>query len=376
VLPALLMSYAGQVGYILDQPSGSELPGNPFFLAAPSWAVVPLVGLATLATIIASQAIITGSFSLTRQAMQLGWFPGLHIRQTSEDEYGQIYVPAVNWVLMVCTVLLAAAFGSSDRLAGAYGTAVSTTMLLTTVLLYTAARRVWKWSAVPSALIAGGFLCVDLVFFSANLLKIFEGGWIPLAFGLMIFAVMITWRSGATAMRARLEQEIETPEEFQAYLRRENIPRVPSTGIFLSRTGGPVPPILSRHARQLHAIPSQMVSLSTLFEEVPRVPEERRLHVERVFEDFWHFEVRFGFLEMPSLRKVMQAARVQCTELHLDKVTFFVAHDEVVRSATHPRLSWWRCKLFGFLYRNSVHVVDRYDLPGEDLVVIGRLISL
>ncbi len=376
VLPALLMNYAGQIGYVLDQPAGSPLAGNPFFLAAPSWAVVPLVVLATVATIIASQAIITGSFSLTRQAMQLGWFPGLHIRQTSAHEYGQIYVPAVNWIMMASTVALALAFGSSDRLAGAYGTAVSTTMLLTTLLLYTAAREIWHWERTAAALMAAVFLSVDVSFFAANLLKIADGGWVPLVFGLAVYAVMTTWRAGQTALHERLEREVESPTAFVERLQREQIPRVPGTGIFLTRATRPVPPIIVRHVQQFHSLPARVISLSTTFKEVPRVAEDERLRIRLEFENYWHFEVSFGFMEVPNLREVLQAARETCGDLDLDKVTFFAARDEIIRDPDRPGLSWWRCKLFGFLYRNSVHVVDRFDLPPKDLVEVGRLISL
>ena len=185
VLPALLLSYAGQTALLIEKQT---ITGNPFFQLAPAWAVYPLVVLATIATVIASQAIITGSFSMTRQAMQLGWLPGVNIRQTSDKTYGQIYVPAVNWMMMIATVAIAVAFGSSDRLAGAYGTAVSTTMLLTTCLLYAAMRRIWRWSTPVSIGVAGIFLVVDLAFFYANLLKIAEGGWLPLTLGAGCFS--------------------------------------------------------------------------------------------------------------------------------------------------------------------------------------------
>src|SRR3984957_10685858 len=211
VLPALLLCYAGQTALLLERPS---LTGNPFFQLAPPWAVLPLVVLATLATVIASQAIITGSFSLTRQAMQLGWFPGLRIRQTSSEEYGQIYVPLVNWTMMMFTIALTVAFGSSVRLAGAYGTAVSTTMLLTTVFLYRVMRDRWQWPAPMAIPICGIFLTVDLGFFAANLLKIALGGWIPLTFAAVVFVLMTTWHTGIDAVRQKLDAMTESTSEF------------------------------------------------------------------------------------------------------------------------------------------------------------------
>ena len=198
VLPALLLSYAGQTGLLM---ADGPIAGNPFFKLAPAWSIYPLVLLATIATIIASQAIITGSYSMTRQAMQLGWLPGVAIRQTSDRVYGQIYVPIVNWLMMVGTIGVAVAFGSSDRLAGAYGTAVSTTMLLTTGLLFIAMRRIWRWPLVLAIPIGGLFLLVDAVFFSANLLKVADGGWLPLSLAAMLFLLMIVWRTGMDGIR-------------------------------------------------------------------------------------------------------------------------------------------------------------------------------
>jgi len=376
VLPALLLSYAGQIGYILDQPPGSELTGNPFFLTAPTWSVAPLVVLATLATIIASQAIITGSFSLTRQAMQLGWFPGLHIRQTSDEEYGQIYVPAVNWTMMVFTVLLAVAFGSSDKLAGAYGTAVSTTMLLTTILLYTAAREVWHWPLPVALAVAGALLAVDIVFFSANILKIAEGGWVPLVFGAAMFIIMSTWRSGSEALRSRMAALTQAPELFFSKLTSNSVPRVKGTAVFLSRNTKPMAALMVQHVAQLLAAPEKLVSLSINFEQVPRIADSERVRVESLFENFWNVEVRFGYMEVPSLRDAMQAAHEQGCTIDLEDAVYFGAHDEIVRSRDAPLLAGWRRVLFGFLYRNSIHLVDRFDLPPRNFVQIGRLIAI
>ena len=212
VLPALLLSYAGQTALIME--GGLANGANPFWLAIPPWAVLPMVVLATAATIIASQAIITGAFSLTRQAIQLGWLPGLQIRQTSNEEYGQIYVPFVNWALMAVTLALTIGFGSSDRLAGAYGTAVATTMLLTTALLYCAMTAQWGWSPALAGLMTAVFLTVDLAFFAANLLKIADGGWIPLLLGAILFTLMTSWRAGVEALRQRLVDEQAEPARF------------------------------------------------------------------------------------------------------------------------------------------------------------------
>jgi KUP system potassium uptake protein len=279
VLPALLINYAGQTALLLDQPS---LGGNPFFKLSPSWAIFPLVLLATVATIIASQAIITGSFSLTRQAIQLGWFPGLRIRQTSAEEYGQIYVPFVNWTMMLLTIALTVAFGSSARLAGAYGTAVSTTMLLTTALLYKVMRDRWGWSAPSALLTSGVFLIVDFAFFAANLLKIVEGGWIPLTFGAIVFIVMTTWHSGVEAIRRRLATMTEPPERFLERLEAHKIPRVPGTAVFLTRIAEAIPPLMILHVSQIGALPQTVIALTVKFADIPRVSPSNRLELVSV----------------------------------------------------------------------------------------------
>src|SRR5664280_2291589 len=283
VLPALLLNYAGQVALYLGDPA---MDGNPFFRLAPSWSIYPLVGLATIATIIASQAIITGSFSLTRQAMQLGWFPGVRIRQTSSDEYGQIYVPFVNWTMMVLTVALTVSFGSSDRLAGAYGTAVSTTMLLTTALLYNVMRTRWRWRW-PAALAlatSGLFLAVDFAFFSANLFKIQEGGWIPLMFGTLVFIVMVSWHFGFEAMRHSHTVLTETPDEFFRRLKQSHVPRVPGTAIFLTRLTTTTPFLIVEHVAQMRALYETAIALTVKFEDIPRVAPRDRIELVKLAE--------------------------------------------------------------------------------------------
>jgi KUP system potassium uptake protein len=373
VLPALLLSYAGQTGLLLQNPG---LTGNPFFELAPHWAIIPLVVLATFATIIASQAIITGAFSLTRQAMQLGWFPGLNIRQTSDEEYGQIYVPFVNWCMMVGTLALTWGFGSSEKLAGAYGTAVSTTMLLTTALLYNAMRDVWRWPMVWAGLVSGLFLIVDLGFFAANLLKLREGGWIPLALGVVLFLIMTTWHRGLFALRARLGEGEDRPDEFLADLSAGRITRVPGTAVFLSRTGVAVPIMLIRHVAQMGALQETVVTLTLVFEEVPRVASRQRAVVERVAEGFWHVTVRFGFIEIPNVNVALASAREQGCPVRLDDAVFFGAHDSVVPAKGRPRLPAWRRMLFAFMYRNAVRAPDRFDLPADRFLEVGRQVEL
>ncbi|MEA2776734.1 MAG: system potassium uptake protein, partial [Acetobacteraceae bacterium] len=373
VLPALLLCYAGQTAMLLENPA---IEGNPFFKLAPGWAVIPLVVLATCATIIASQAIITGAFSLTRQAMQLGWFPGLNIRQTSDREYGQIYVPVVNWTMMAGTLFLTFSFGSSDRLAGAYGTAVSTTMLMTTALLFNAMRDIWRWPMIVAVLTGGVFLIIDLAFFGANLLKIREGGWIPLVFGVLVFLVMTTWHRGIDAVRRSVMRKPESAAEFLAQLNSGRVARVPGTAVFLSRNESAIPAVLVRHVAQIKALQETVVSLTVQFEEYPRVALNDRAEVKKIADGFWHVVIRFGFIEVPNVAAALACAREKGCPLNLDDAVYFSAHDDVVRSASRPRLAGWRRMLFAAMYRNAVRSSDRFDLPADKILEVGRQIAL
>jgi len=374
VLPALLLSYAGQTALLIERKTVS---GNPFFQLAPAWAVYPLVLLATMATVIASQAIITGSFSMTRQAMQRGWLPGVNIRQTSDEQYGQIYVPAVNWMMMMATVAIAVAFGSSDRLAGAYGTAVATTMLLTTCLLYAAMRRVWQWAAALAVGGAGVFLVLDAAFFYANLQKIAEGGWLPLTLGAVIFFIMTTWRSGVECVRDALDQPDATAERFLDDLAAGKIPRVPGTAIFLTKfSSQKIAPLVIHHVRHMGSLHERTIMLTVEFDELPRVGEDRRCDAEHIADGIWHATVRFGFLEIPDLRRALANLKHLDPLIDTDEGVYFAARDLIVRKPGHGALSHWRLPLFAFLYRNAVKVVDRFNLPSRNVVEIARKIEV
>jgi len=373
VLPALLISYAGQTAYLIEKGSVS---GNPFFQIAPSWSVYPLVTLATVATIIASQAIITGSFSMTRQAMQLGWLPGVSIRQTSDRIYGQIYVPVVNWLLMAATVATTIAFGRSDRLAGAYGTAVATTMLLTTVLLFRAMRDRWRWPLPAACAVAGFFLVVDSSFFVANLWKIAEGGWLPLTFAAILFCVMVTWRNGVDALKATLAGSAEPGEQFLSDLKKGLIPRVDGVTVFLTRSTQKVSKLIMDHARFVGVLPRQAIALSVVFENTPRIFGRKCTLVENVGEGLWRVVARFGFFEIPDLMQALSEAQGLDSAIHLDKAMFVGTRDLVVSKPVKPALRGWRMALFAFLYRNSVKVVDRFNLAPANVVEIARQIEI
>jgi KUP system potassium uptake protein len=372
VLPALLLNYAGQIALLIAEPGA----GSPFFRLAPSWALYPLVVLATTATIIASQAIITGSFSLTRQAMQLGWFPAFNIRQTSDTEYGQIYVPAINWLMMVMTVVLTVAFGSSERLAGAYGTAVSTTMMLTTALLYNLMRERWQWPMAAALAASGVFLFVDLVFFSANLLKIADGGWVPLIFGAIVFLVMTTWHAGISAVRKEQAAEAMTPRRFRNWLKRDKIARVPGTGIFLTRMTELVPPQVITHARQFGSLPETVIALTMAFQDTPRVTPDKRIELTEVFPGFWEMTVRYGFIEVPNLPAVLRSAKLHGCPLDPAQAVVFSTRDRVIRDRKNRHLWRWQVPIFSFLFRNSVRAVDIFNLPAQNFVEVSRQVEL
>jgi KUP system potassium uptake protein len=373
VLPALLLSYAGQTGLLLQK---RVVAGNPFFHLAPAQMVYPLVVLATIATIIANQSIVTGSFSMTRQAMQLGWLPGFHIRQTSDRIYGQIYAPAVNWLMMAATVAITVAFRSSDRLAGAYGTAVSTTMLLTTCLLFVAMRKVWRWPLWQAVLAGGVFLIVDAGFFSANLLKIADGGWVPLTLGAIVFFIMITWRSGIDVLRAVQARASESPKRFLADLEAGKVPRVAGTAVFLTRTQENIPPLLIEHVKRMGALQRDVIVLTVVFEETPRVPQEKRGVVEEIAGGIWRVTVRFGFVEIPDISSALKSLKRLDRALDLDGAVYFVARDVVAAKPGSPLRARWRLPLFAFLYRNAETTVDRFYLPSSDVVEIGRQIEV
>src|SRR6202789_4146676 len=373
VLPALLLSYAGQTAFMMEKGS---VTGNRFFLIAPAWSIYPLVVLSTIATIIASQAIITGSFSMTRQAMQLGWLPGLSIRQTSDRIYGQIYVPVVNWLLMVATVATTIAFGSSDRLSSAYGTAVATTMLLTTVLLYQAMAEVWRWPRIVAVLIGGFFFIVDLSFFSANLLKIEEGGWLPLTLAALIFVVMTTWRKGMDTIHSELTQTPAEAERFLAKLKSGAILRTEGTTVFITRSNQRVSRLIVDHSRYLGVLPRRTVALSIRFETTPRIPEPKCTVVEQLADGVWLVVARFGFFEIPDLRAVLNRATGLDQPIDFDRARFVAARDLVVRKARGSALSSWRVGLFAFLYRNAAKIVDRFNLPPQRVIEIARQIEI
>jgi KUP system potassium uptake protein len=335
-----------------------------------------LIVLATLATIIASQSIITGAFSMTRQAIQLGWFPPLRTVQTSDERYGQIYIGAINWALMATTIGLAAGFGKSDHLAAAYGIAVSATMLITSALLLIALHEVLGWNRVVSAGVAGVFLVIDASFLSANAVKFGEGGYAPILIAAVVYAVMLIWHRGAEAVSARLRADLVPMEKFLAELEEQDVPRVSGSAVFLSRARLETPPVLVWHFKHNRSLHEHVVILIIEFASVPWTRKDERVSITQLMPGLWRAVVRFGFMERPVLPKVLAQLKERGCSIDLDDVTYYVGHETVTSDAGSRLLPRWQEALFAFMQRNSAHIQDSLRLPSEQTIEIGRQVSI
>ena len=374
VFPALIINYAGQAAIVLN---GAKTDDNIFYELCPHLLLVPLVLLATAATIIASQAIITGAFSMTRQAIQLGWMPRLVIRQTSDEGYGQIYIAGVNWALMIVTVGLALAFQKSDNLSAAYGMAVSATMLLTTLLLYMAMRQVWRWPVVVAGAVTLLFLVVDTAFFGANLLKIHEGGWVPLVIAVIIFTLMRVWHRGVEKIAKVLTASSEPLDKFFGHLERDGVARVDGTAIFLSRARTTTPPLLAWHVRQNRCLYKNVLIVTIGTALTPRIAQSERFEIEQELPGVWRVLVNYGFMERLNLDALLPVLKDRGCEIDLDKVVYYVGHETIVRAKREDRqLPLWMERLFAGMERNQAHLTDVLGLPCDRVVEIGRHIEL
>jgi KUP system potassium uptake protein len=373
VFPCLVLNYAGQCAIALR---GEPIANNIFYRLCPGPLLIPLVCLATVATIIASQSIITGAYSMTRQAIQLGWLPPLHIKQTSEHGYGQIYVGVVNWLLMIVTIALTILFHKSDNLAAAYGIAVSATMLMTSCLLFIAMREIWRWSFWASAALAGLFVVVDAGFFAANSLKIADGGYVPLLLAAAVYGVMLIWHRGTVAVAQRLTQAPVSVAEFLADLAARGVPRVPGTAIFLTRTTSGVPPVMRWHVRHNRALHQCVLVLTVLTESRPRMRPAERMSIAQEGENFWRITAHYGFMERPNIPRLLEQSREKGCGVELDDVTYYVGHEYIVRREQGAALPAWQEALFAAMVRNAAHVTDYFRLPSRQVVEIGRQISI
>jgi KUP system potassium uptake protein len=372
VLPALLLNYFGQGALVLRDPSAAE---HPFFRLAPDWAMLPLVILSTLATVIASQAVISGAFSLTRQAVQLGYLPRVDIEHTSEEHIGQIYIPGLNWVLMIACIGLVLGFGSSSRLAAAYGVAVTTDMVFTTILFAVVARSRFRWSLPAVTLFVAAFLTVDLSFWGASLLKIPSGGWFPLVIAALVFTIMTTWYTGRTILAERIAERAASVEEFLERVKSQRPVRVPGTAIYLARDPAVAPHALVQNLRHNKVLHERVLILAMLTESTARVQEEDRVWVETLDENMFRVIARHGFSEDPEVPPVLALLFSKGLEIDPAQVTFFLGR-ETLLATNRPGMAIWRERLFAVMARNARRATKFFCLPPERVVELGTEIEL
>jgi KUP system potassium uptake protein len=367
VLPSLVINYLGQGTLLLARPDARV---NPFFHLAPDWALYPLVALATVATVIASQAIISGAFSLTQQAVQLGYSPRFDIHHTSAHEKGQVYIPEINWLLMIATVGLVFGFRSSTNLAAAYGIAVTTTMVITTILAYVVARERWGWTRWRAGAIAAGFLVIDFAFFAANLLKVQHGGWFPLLGAAGVYTVMSTWKKGRTLVARRLSDAEVPLDSFFATLAQNPPVRVPGTAVFMTARPQGAPPILVHHLKHNKVLHERVVMLTVSTLDQPTVDRDRTIEVQPLQNGFYRVIAKYGFMDAPDVPTTLADAREKGLDWREEDTTFYLAHLTLFAN-TRIGMSAWRDKLFIFLSRNARRATNFFRVPPDRVVEIG-----
>ena len=370
--PALLLNYFGQGALLLANPAAAV---NPFYHLAPSWALYPLIALATAAAIIASQAVISGSFSLTRQAVQLGYAPRLRIDHTSSREIGQIYVPAVNWGLMLLTCTLVLGFRTSSNIAGAYGVAISALMVMTTFMFYVMSREVWRWSFMRAALVGGLFLAMDIPFMAANALKIQHGGWAPLAIAAALYVLMTTWKRGREILSKRMLEKTVPLKLLLADLAAEPPIRVPGTAVFMYGSADGTPPALIHNLAHNKVLHEKIVFLTVVTEDIPTVTAAERVTVRRIGKGFHSVVARYGFTEDPDINDVLAACKAQQLDIPIEGTTFFLGRETVIASE-RPGMSLWRESVFAFMTRNALRATAFFKIPPNQVFEVGAQVEL
>jgi len=372
VLPALVLNYFGQGALLLGDPEAAR---NPFYLLAPSWALIPLVALSTLATVIASQAVISGAFSLTRQAIQLGYIPRMHIQHTSSAEQGQIYIGAVNWALMVGVVLLVLGFESSGALASAYGVAVTGTMLMTSILVSAVILLLWKWPPVLAVPVLLGFLLVDGVYFAANVPKIVQGGAFPVIAGLALFVLMTTWKRGKQLLVERIDEGGLPLEIFISSIAVQPPHRVQGTAVFLTARPDAVPHALLHNLLHNQVLHEQVVLLTVVYEDIPRVPASRRFEVESYGEGFFRVILHFGFTDEPDVPKALKLCHLDELDFSPMRTTYFLSRETVIASKLEG-MARWREALFAFMLQNANGNLRFFNLPLNRVIELGTQVEM
>jgi KUP system potassium uptake protein len=372
VFPALLLNYFGQGALLLKSPGALE---NPFYRLAPDWALYPMVILAAAATIIASQAVITGAFSMTRQAVLLGYLPRFAIRHTSESEIGQIYVPKINLFLLVAVLAVVLGFKSSDNLGAAYGIAVTGTMSLTTILALVYTTAVAGWNRLGACVLFGLFLAVDLAFFSANLLKFVEGGWFPLAVAGGLFVVMTTWMNGRERLLAERWREALPLETFLQTLKPDRPKRVPGTAIFMVPNADIVPPAMLHNLKHNKVLHERVVLMKVETEDFPHVPDSERIEMVHLDHNFHAITVRYGFMDQPDIPRTLAQLRLMNFRFNLMETSFFVGREKLVIGRHSP--FWdWRKRLFIFMHRMMLSATEYFRIPSNRVVELGGQIEI
>ena len=371
VLPALVLNYLGQGALLLRNPAAE----HPFFQLAPSWGLLPLVGIATVAAIIASQALISGSFSITRQAIQLGLVPRLEVEHTSAREIGQIYVPQVNWALMAATVLIVIGFGSSGAMAAAYGIAVTLTMIITVLLLYVIMTERWHWPKPAVIAATALFLGIDTAFFGANALKVVQGGWVTLAVAAVLFTVMTTWRTGRRLVAERLTARAVPLETFMAVVEASPPLRVPGTAVFMTAQPTGTPPALAHNLRHNKVLHEHVIVLTVATVQVPHVARKDHLYVQSLGHGLYNMRLQYGFMEDPNVPEALLDAREQGLPLDVDDVTYFLGR-ETILVTRRQGMAVWREKLFVLMTRNAIRATAFFRLPPERVVELGVQVEM
>jgi len=374
VAPALVLNYFGQGALLMTEPAAVS---NPFYLLLPGWALYPMVALATAATVIASQAVITGAFSITRQAVQLGFLPRMTIVHTSAHEIGQIYIPSVNWVLCAVVIGAVIGFGSSSQLAGAYGVAVTGTMLVDTLLTFFVIRYAWRYPLWLCLFATGFFLVIDLAFFSATLLKTADGGWFPLAIGGGVFLVMSTWRRGRERLLAHLRESSVPIEPFLRSLFSEPPQRVPGTAVFLTATPDVTPHALLHSLKHYRALHERVVFLTVEFRDVPWVPFEERVVCDRLGNNCWRVRVRYGFMNPPDVMRALEVCGALGLEFDPMETSFFLSREKIVPAQRGAgSMARWREHLFSAMARNAGNVTDYFKIPTNSVIELGTRVEI
>lgn len=373
VLPSLLLNYFGQGALLLEDTAAAS---NPFYMLAPSWMLYPMIVLATLAAVIASQAVISGAFSLTMQAVQLGLSPRIRILHTSSREFGQIYIPAINWALMAGCIAVVLGFQTSSNLAAAYGIAVTSTMAITTLLFYVVARRIWGWRLLPVVALTVTFLIIDLAFFGANIVKVLDGGWFPLLMAAGVFLIMMTWKKGRTILSRRVQEETQELEEFLDEIEQHPPMRVPGTAVFMNGNATRTPLALRHNLEHNKVLHERVLFLTVKTRQQPYVDPAERVEFEQLTNGFSRLRVYYGYMEDPHIPEVIENYAYPGFEIDRNEITYFLGRETIIASQKYSGMSRWRERLFALISRNATSATAYFRIPPDRVVEMGEQVEI